>query len=94
MEGNQQVVARWMRSLIALSQEIAKFTQDRLQEDAAAWSALAACRTPDEAMECQRRFTAKATQQYYDEISKLSEMMTSAAAEGFSSLQQRPSHGA
>lgn len=91
MEGNQQAFARWTQALIAFSQEIAHFTQHRLQEDAAAWSALAACRSPDEAMECQRRFTVKAAEQYYEEIGKLSQMMMRAAGEGFSSLQQRPS---
>jgi len=90
MEGNQQAFARWMRALIALYQEVAQFTQDRLQEDAAAWSALTACRSPDEAMECQRRFTAKAAEQYYDEIGKLSQLMMKTAGESFSSLQQRP----
>jgi len=41
-------------------------------------------------MERQRRFTAKAAEQYYDEIGKLSQMMMRAAGESFSSLQQRP----
>jgi len=90
MEGNQQMFARWMQAFIALSQEVAQFTQSRLSEDAAAWSALAACRNPEEAMECQRRIAAKATKQYYDEIGKLSQMMIRVAAEGVSPLQQRP----
>jgi hypothetical protein len=91
MEGNQQAAARWMRALLALSQEVAQFAQSRLQEDAAAWTALGACRSPEDAMEWQRRFAAKATEQYYDEISKLSQMVMRMAGEGFSSLQQRPS---
>jgi len=90
MEGNQHVVARWMRTLFALTQEITQFTQSRLQEDAAAWSALAACRSPGEAMECQRHFAAKASEQYYEEMTKLSQMMMQAAGEGFASLQHRP----
>ena len=89
-EGNQQVVARWMRALLALTQEITQFTHNRLEEDAAAWSALSACRSPEEAMECQRRIAAKATAQYYDEIEKLSQMMMRAAGESFGSLQHRP----
>lgn len=89
MEGNQQAMTRWMRALLALSHEVAQFTQTRLQEDAAAWSALAACRNPEEVMECHRRFSAKATEQYYQEISKLSQMAMQAAGEGLA-LPQRP----
>jgi hypothetical protein len=54
-------------------------------QDAATWSTLAACRG------CQRRIAAEATQQYYDEITKLSQVMMRAAGEGFASLPQRPS---
>lgn len=89
MEGNQQAMSRWMRALLALSQEVAQFTQMRLQEDAAAWSALAACRSPDEVLECQRRFSAKASEQYYDEIGKLSQMIMRVASEGLV-LPKRP----
>jgi len=45
----------------ALSQEIAQFTQNRLQEDMAAWSTLASCNSPEDAFECQRRFAQQAT---------------------------------
>jgi len=89
MEGNRQAMSRWMRALLALSQEVAQFTQTRLQEDAAAWSALAACRSPDEVLECQRRFSAKASEQYYEEIGKLSQMMMRATGEGLV-LPQKP----
>lgn len=79
MEGNQPAVARWMRAFVALAQEIPQFTQERLEEDVATWSALAACRTPGEALECQRRFAATATEQYYDQLTKLSQMTMRAA---------------
>jgi hypothetical protein len=73
--GNQQAFGRWFQAMFALGQEITRFTQARLQEDMAAWSALAACRSPDEAMACQQRFAAKAAEQYTDEMSKLSQLM-------------------
>lgn len=92
-EGNQQAFARWLHGMFALSQEITHFTQGRLQEDMAAWSALATCRSPEEAIDCQRRFAAKVTEQYADEIGKLSQMMVSIAAEGLTPPQQRPHAG-
>jgi phasin family protein len=90
LEGNQHAMARWLQAVFALSQEITQFTQTRLQEDMAAWSTLAACRNPEEAMECQRRFAAKATEQYAEEIGKLSQMTMSMAGEGFAPSRQRP----
>lgn len=94
LEGNQHAFARWLQGMFALSQEITQFTQGRLQEDMAAWSALATCRNPEEAMDCQRRFAAKTTEQYADEISKLSQMMVSLATESLAPAHQRPHAGA
>ena len=93
-ESNQHAFTHWLQGIFALSQEISQFAQARLQEDMAAWSTLTACRSPEEAMDCQRRFAAKATEQYAEEITKLSQMVVSAAGEGFSSLYQRPAAGA
>jgi hypothetical protein len=93
LEGNQHAFARWLQGMFALSQEITQFAQGRLQEDLAAWSALATCRSPEEAMDCQRRFAAKATEQYAEEIGKLSQMMVGMTAEGPAPPQQRPHAG-
>ena len=90
LEGNQHAFARWLEGMLALSQEITQFTQVRLQEDMAAWSTLAACNNPEQAFECQRRFAAKMSSQYSEEIAKLSKMMVNIAGDGLASLQQRP----
>ena len=37
LEGNQQALTRWMQGTMAISQEITRFAQGRLQEDMAAW---------------------------------------------------------
>jgi len=87
-ESNQHAFARWLAGMFALSQEITQFTQSRLQEDMAVWSMLATCRSPEQAVDCQRRFAAKLADQYSDEIAKLSRMMMSIAAEGLTSLPQ------
>ncbi len=87
LEGSQSAFGHWMQTLFALSQEMTQFTQARLQEDVAAWSALTACRSPEEAIECQRRFAAKATEQYAEEIGRISQRMASLMKEG---LAPRP----
>ena len=50
LEANGRAFARWFNGMNALSQEIAQFTQNRLQEDMAAWSTAATIpRTPSNA---------------------------------------------
>ena len=88
VEANQRAFTRWFQGLSELSQEITQFTQNRLREDMAAWSTLAGCKSPEDAFECQRRFAEKATSQYSDEITKLSRLMASLAADGLTSLQR------
>src|SRR5262244_228103 len=74
IESNQEAVARWMETLLALTQEITSFTQHRLSEDIDIFFALAACRNPAQAIEHQQRFVAKASHEYTDEIAKLGRM--------------------
>jgi len=89
LEANQRAFAHWFHGMNALSQEIAQFTQNRLQEDMAAWSTLASCNSPEDAFECQRRFAQKATAGYAAEVTKLSQMMMSLASEGLESHQHK-----
>jgi hypothetical protein len=91
VESNQRAFAHWFQGMNALSQEIAQFTQSRLQEDMAAWSTLASCYSPEAAFECQRHFAEKATAGYVAEVTKLSQMMMSLATEGLAS-RQRDTH--
>jgi Phasin protein len=88
--GGPQTFAHWMQAMFAVSQEVARFTQGRVQEDLAAWQALASCRSLEDAATCQQRFAAKAIEDYSDEITKLSQMMMKVATEGLSAAQQRP----
>jgi hypothetical protein len=93
IEGNQKAVARWMETLLALTQEITSFTQHRLQEDMDTLFALAVCRKAAEALEHHQRFVAKASQEYTDEIAKLGRMVTSVGWEGISGVYQPPKAG-
>jgi len=81
-EANQQAFARWFQGITILSGEVTQFIQSRLQDDMASWSALASCKTSEEAFECQRRFAEKATAQYSEEITKLSQLMLRLATQG------------
>jgi Phasin protein len=90
IEGNQTVVARWMETLLTLTQEMTSFTQHRFQENMDTLFALAACRNPAEATEQQQRFVANACQEYTDEIAKLGGMVTSLGWEGCSWVYQPP----
>jgi hypothetical protein len=90
LEGPQHAWARWLQGMFAVSQEITQFTQHRLQEDMAAWTALATCHNPEETMTYQRRFAENATTQYAEEINKLSQMMMSIAGESFPAVQHKP----
>ena len=75
LEGNQQAFTRWFQASVGLFEEMARFKQVRMQEDMAAWSTLASCRSPEQAMECQRRYAAKAAEQYSEEMKRLSQLM-------------------
>ena len=82
VEVNQESLARWLRAMTSFTEEIAQFTQTRWHEDLTAFSALAGCKSPEDAFECHRRFTEKAMTQYSDEFAKLSRMMMGLANEG------------
>jgi phasin family protein len=82
LDSGQQAFSRWIEGMLALSQELTRFTQDRLQEDLAAWQSFVSARSPDEAMKCQGRFAAKATEQYAEEIDKLSHMILQMSGPG------------
>jgi hypothetical protein len=88
IQGNHDAVARWMDTLLALTQEITSFTQHRFQEDMDSLFTLAACRNPAQAIEHQQRFVAKASQEYTDEITKLGRMMMRFGWEGGSGVHQ------
>ncbi|HUJ97138.1 MAG TPA: phasin family protein [Stellaceae bacterium] len=75
-----QVMGQWLSGMTELSQEIARFTQQRLQEDAEAWMQLASCRSVEEAFACQQRFAETAMKQYFDEATRLSQLFAGLAS--------------
>jgi len=84
---NERAFRSWARGVSAFTEEMARFTEARLREDNAAWQVLAACRSPLDAFECQRRYAEKATEQYLAEAGKLSELAMTLANENLAALQ-------
>jgi phasin family protein len=84
---NERAFRSWARGISAFTEEMSRFTQARLKEDAETWQVLAACRSPMDALECQRRYAEKAAEQYLAEAGKLSQIAVSVASENLSSLQ-------
>ncbi|MGO8915561.1 MAG: phasin family protein [Stellaceae bacterium] len=77
---NGNAFDRWIKGMMEISQEIAQFTQIRLEEDAAAWMKLASCRTPNEAFDCQQRFFERASGEYLAETNRLTQLIMSLAS--------------
>jgi len=79
-----EVVANGM---FALSHEMLQFSQARFREDVEGRVALGHCKSPTEALHCQRQFAERTAAQFLDEATKLSGLMTQMANEGFRSVQ-------
>ena len=79
IEGSQHALSRWLQDLQTLSGELANLAQARMQFALDAWSALAACRGPEDTIDCYRRLTLKATEHCCEEITKASEVMVKMA---------------
>lgn len=84
---NQRAYRSLARGVSAFAEEMTRFTAARLREDSAAWQVLAACRSPIDAFECQRRYAETATEQYLAEAGKLSEIAMTVASENLAALQ-------
>jgi len=89
-DGNQRAMTRWFEGMLAIYQEVAQFAQYRLQEDTAAWLKLIGCRSPSDALECQKHFAERTSAEYSEEAVKLSEMMVSVATQALSPQRQGP----
>src|SRR5690348_3891754 len=94
-EAGQQALVQWVASVAAVSQEVAQFTQVRLQQDMETCMALAECKTPQEAVDCQMRYVGQAVTQYFDELGKLPRLVLDISMAGSQSMAKsgaRPVH--
>jgi len=84
---NERAFRAWARGVSTIAEEMNRFAQARLREDAETWQVTATARNPMDALECQRRFAEKAATQYMEEAGKLSQLAVSIASESLSSAQ-------
>jgi phasin protein len=74
LDGNQQALTQWVETMQGISEEISRLAATRLQLVMESWSALAACRSPEEVIDWNRRMTARMTEHCSGEIVKVSQM--------------------
>jgi hypothetical protein len=74
LDSHQQTVTHWFYLLRSLADEVSTLAATRLQLTMEAYSALAACRSPEELIDCNRRIASKMTEHCSEEIAKLSQM--------------------
>ena len=92
-DGNHDAVARWMKDIFALSHEMTRFTQARVQADLETWWKLASCRRVEDVVDCQQRFATTAAEHYAQEMTRLSQMLLNTATDGVSTLRALPVAG-
>ncbi len=74
LNGHHQALTQMLQTMQGISNEISQLAQMRLQLMLEAWSALAACRSPDEVTERSKIITAKLIDHCSGEIVKLSQI--------------------
>jgi hypothetical protein len=74
LDGNKRALLHWFQGTQAFSDEVSGFTQQRMLLTMEAWSALLACRSPEQVVEQQRRFMAKAMERCAEELTSLSQL--------------------
>ena len=74
LDGHQQALSQWLQAIKSISDEMAQLAETRFQLAMETWSALAACRGPEELIDWNRRMTTKITEHCSVEIAKLSQM--------------------
>jgi hypothetical protein len=74
LDGNKQSLMQWLQGAQAFSNELSSFAQARMLLTMDAWSTLLACRSPEQVVEHQRRFMAKAMNRCAEELTSLSQL--------------------
>jgi hypothetical protein len=74
LDGNKQSLMQWLQGAQAFSDELSSFAQARMLLTIDAWSTLLACRSPEQVVEHQRRFIAKAMNRCAEELTSLSQL--------------------
>jgi len=81
LDGNRRSLAQWFQGTQAFCDEVSGFAQARLLVTMEVWSALLACRSPEQVVEQQRRFMAKTMERCAEELASLSQLALRASSE-------------
>jgi Phasin protein len=74
IDGNKRALMQWLQGTQAFSAEVSSAAQARMLLAMEAWSALLACRSPEQVAEHQRRFAAKAMEWCAEELRSFSQL--------------------
>jgi hypothetical protein len=74
LDGNKRALLQWLHGTQALFDEVSGIARARMLFTVEAWSALLACRSPEQVAEQQRRFVAKAMERCAEELASLSQL--------------------
>jgi hypothetical protein len=74
LDGNKRALTQWLHGTQAFTDEVLRISRSRTLLAIEAWSALLACRSPEQMGEQQRRFLAKALEQSAEELKTLSQL--------------------
>jgi hypothetical protein len=75
LDCSKQALVQWLRGTQAFSDEVLGIARARQLLTIEAWSALLACRSPEQVVEQQRRFIAKTMERGAEELTSLSQLV-------------------
>jgi hypothetical protein len=73
-EENQRALGRWLEDTKTLSSEMSDLARSRMRFAMDAWAELAACRNPEQLVECYEHLIAKTAEQFAAETTKLQQL--------------------
>jgi hypothetical protein len=74
VDGNKRTLTQWLQGMQAFSAEVSSCAQARMLLAMEAWSELVSCRSPEQVVEHQRRFAAKAMERCAEELTSFSRL--------------------
>ena len=74
IDGNMRALTQWLKRTQAFSSEVSGCAQARVLLAMETWSELLSCRNPEQVVEHQRRFAAKAMERCAEELTSFSRL--------------------
>lgn len=87
---NHRAFECWAHGMAKISHDMAQFMQSRFLEESTMWEKLATCRDIGDAVDCERRFFAKASSDYTEAVQKFSRLMFEIAGNCSAGLRHAP----